>query len=90
MVGLLAQWGSAQLLEAPAIWPVLLRYRGLVHLMLGVVTLEQGLRVAAGRSKLLVTAHTPPGTLSRGLLPLAALVFARSLTEPDEATSKTP
>jgi hypothetical protein len=65
MVSLLAQWGGAQLLEAGVIWTVLLRYRGLVPLMLGVVTLEQGLRVAIGRSKPLVTAHTPPGALSR-------------------------
>lgn len=88
MVGLLAQWGGAQLLEALVIWTVLLRYRGHVPLMLSVVTLEQGLRVAIGRAKPLVTAHAPPGALSRVLLPLAALVFVRSLTEPDEAAGR--
>jgi hypothetical protein len=84
IVALLAQWGGAQLLESGMIWIVLWRYRGLVPLMLGVVTAEQLLRVGIGTSKPLATAHTPPGALSRVLLPAAAVTLAISLTEGDE------
>jgi hypothetical protein len=83
VVSLLAQWGGAQLLEAGVIWVALWRYRGLVPLMLGVVTAEQLLRVGIGSAKPLVTAHTPPGALSKGLLPAAAVALAISLTESD-------
>jgi hypothetical protein len=84
IVALLAQWGGAQLLESGVIWIVLRRYRGLVPLMLGVVTAEQLLRVAIGSSKPLTTAHKPPGALSRVILPAAAVTLAISLTEPDQ------
>jgi hypothetical protein len=87
IVALLAQWGGAQLLESGIIWIVLWRYRGLVPLMLGVVTAEQLLRVGIGTSKPLATAHTPPGALSRVLLPAAAVTLAISLTEGDEHSS---
>ena len=80
IVALLAQWGGGQLLEAGVIWVVLWRYRGLVPLMLGVVTAEQALRVGIGTSKPLVTARTPPGALSWGLLPAAAVALVASLT----------
>jgi hypothetical protein len=81
IVSLLAQWGGAQLLESGVIWIVLWRYRGLVPLMLGVVTAEQLLRVAIGTSKPLTTARPPPGALSKALLPAAAAALAISLTE---------
>jgi hypothetical protein len=84
IVSLLAQWGGAQLLESGVIWIALWRYRGLVPLMLGVVTAEQLLRVAIGTSKPLTTEHKPPGALSRVLLPAAAVTLAISLTEPQE------
>ncbi len=81
IVALLGQWGGAQLLEAGLIWVVLWRYRGLVPLMLGVVTAEQALRVGIGRFKPLATAHTPPGALSRVLLPASAAALAMSLND---------
>jgi hypothetical protein len=87
IVALLAQWGGAQLLESGIIWIVLWRYRGLVPLMLGVVTAEQFLRVGIGTSKPLVTARTPPGALSRVLLPAAAVTLAISLTARNEHTA---
>jgi hypothetical protein len=80
IVALLAQWGGGQLLEAGVIWVVLRRYRGLVPLMLGV----QALRVGIGTSKPLVTARTPPGALSWGLLPAAAVALVASLTGRNE------
>jgi hypothetical protein len=88
IVALLGQWGGAQLLEAGVIWIVLWRYRGLVPLMLGVVTAEQFLRVAIGTAKPLATTHKPPGALSRVLLPAAAAALAASLTERDEAGAR--
>jgi len=85
IIALLGQWGGAQLLEAGLIWVVLSRYRGLVPLMLGVVTAEQALRVGIGRFKPLATAHTPPGALSRVLLPASAIALAMSLNQTEEA-----
>jgi hypothetical protein len=84
IVALLGQWGGAQLLESGLIWVVLWRYRGLVPLMLGVVTAEQALRVGIGRFKPLATAHTPPGALSRVLLPASAVALAMSLNRHEE------
>jgi hypothetical protein len=84
IVALLGQWGGAQLLESGLIWVVLWRYRGLVPLMLGVVTAEQALRVGIGRFKPLATAHTPPGALSRVLLPASAVALAMSLSQHEE------
>lgn len=79
VIGLLGQWGGGQLLESMLIWTVLCRYRGLVPAMLATVTLEQGLRIAIGERKPLVTEHTPPGALSWGLLPVAAAVLVWSV-----------
>ena len=84
IVALLGQWGGAQLLEAGLIWVVLWRYRGLVPLMLGVVTAEQALRVGIGQFKPLVTAHTPPGALSKVVLPASAVALAMSLSQHEE------
>jgi len=83
IVALLAQWGGAQLLESGVIWVALWRYRGLVPLMLGMVTAEQFVRVAIGMYKPLTTAHKPPGALSRLLLPAMAVTLVISLTERD-------
>jgi hypothetical protein len=80
IVGLLGQWGGGQLLESLIIWTVLGRYRGLVPLMLAVVTLEQGLRIGIAQRKPLVTEHPPPGALSWGVLPLAAAALAWSVS----------
>jgi hypothetical protein len=88
IVALLGQWGGAQLLEAGLIWVVLWRYRGLVPLMLGVVTAEQALRVGIGRFKPLATAHTPPGALSRALLPASAAALAMSLNEREDLVTR--
>jgi hypothetical protein len=88
IIALLGQWGGAQLLEAGLIWVVLWRYRGLVPLMLGVVTAEQALRVGIGQFKPLVTAHTPPGALSRALLPASAAALAMSLNDREEPVTR--
>ncbi len=90
IVALLGQWGGAQLLEAGVIWTVVYRYRGLIPLMLGVVTAEQLLRLGIGLSKPLATVRTPPGALSWALLPVGAATLAMSLTGGDEISQATP
>lgn len=90
IVALLGQWGGAQLLEAGIAWIVLCRYRGLVPLMLGVVTAEQLLRVGIGMSKPLDTVRTPPGALSWALLPVASATLAMSLTGGDDLAARQP
>jgi hypothetical protein len=80
IVGLLGQWGGGQLMESLLIWTVLGKYRGLVPLMLAMVTAEQGLRVGIGQLKPLQTEHRPPGALSWGMLPLAAASLAWSVS----------
>ena len=70
---------------AGVIWVVLSRYRGLVPLMLAVVTAEQALRVGIGQFKPLVTAHTPPGALSKVVLPASAVALAMSLNQHEQA-----
>ena len=81
VVALLAQWGGSQLLESLVIWVVVRRYRGLVPLMLGVIFLEQVLRLAIGRRKPAATRRTAPGAVgTRVLLPLVAALAVWSLT----------
>jgi len=84
VVALLAQWGGSQLLESVIVWVVVRRYRGLVPLMLGVILLEQVLRMLIGRRKPVTSVHTPPGVVgTRVLLPLAAALVVWSLTGRD-------
>lgn len=61
VVALLGQWGGAQLLMALMVWVVVLRYRGLVPLMLAGAVLEALLRLLVGALKPLETVGTPPG-----------------------------
>jgi len=42
LVALFAQWGASQLILAVFYWLAIIRYRGLVPLMLLIVALEQG------------------------------------------------
>jgi hypothetical protein len=60
-VALLGQWGGAQVLMALMVWVVLIRYRGLVPLMLAGAVLEALLRLLVGALKPLETVGTPPG-----------------------------
>ncbi|MGY1753445.1 hypothetical protein [Blastococcus sp. SYSU D01042] len=60
-VALLGQWGGAQLLLALLAWVVLVRYRGLVPLVLAGAVLEALLRLLVGALKPLETTGTPPG-----------------------------
>ena len=61
IVSIFAQWGLEQLLLAGVAWVVLLRYRGLVPLVLLINLLDCFGRIAVGRAKPLEVAELPPG-----------------------------
>jgi hypothetical protein len=79
VVAMLGQWGGAQLLMAALTWVVLWRYRGLTPIMIAAVLAEQILRVVVGELKPIVSARTPPGAVSRVVLPVALLAFLLAL-----------
>ncbi len=61
IVGLFGQWGASQLLLAMLLWVLLLRYRGLVPLVLLVFLMEPALRSLAGHLKPIHTVGVAPG-----------------------------
>ena len=80
VIAMFAQWGSSQLILALIYWLVILRYRFLVPAMLGVVVVEQLLRLGAGYLKPLEVMAAPPGAIgSQVLLPLAVIALLWSL-----------
>ena len=88
LVALFAQWGVVQLLLAAVAWIAVLRYRGLIPLILFLNLLENIGRIAVGRRKPIRSTHTPPG--ARGSLILVPALTAAlwcSLSE-DERSSK--
>ena len=82
IIALFGQWGAVQLILALFYWLAILRYRFLVPAMLGVVVIEQLLRLAVGRLKPLQISRPPPGAIgSQLLLPLAVIAFVWSLRQ---------
>jgi hypothetical protein len=82
IIALFGQWGAVQLILALFQWLAILRYRFLVPAMLGVVVIEQVLRLAAGRLKPLEISSPPPGAIGSALLlPLAVIAFLWSLRQ---------
>lgn len=80
IIAMFAQWGASQLILALIYWFVILRYRSLTPLMLGVIVLEQLLRMGAGNLKPLEISAPPPGAIgSELILPLAAIALVWSL-----------
>lgn len=61
IVAMFGQWGVSQLVLAVLYWLVILRYRFLVPFALGLVCLEQALRIGVGQLKPLDVAAPPPG-----------------------------
>jgi len=61
IVGLFGQWGAIQLLLAAVLWVLLLRYPGLIPLILGTLLAEPFLRAFAGRVKPIKTQRPAPG-----------------------------
>lgn len=77
IVAIFGQWGAIQLLLALLLWVLVLRYRGLVPLVLAVFVAEPCLRGLAGHLKPIATIGTAPGAaLNWVVLPaLAALLW---------------
>lgn len=84
IVALFGQWGAIQLLLAGLLWVLLLRYRGLVPLVLSVFTAEPCLRGLAGHLKPITTMATAPGVeLNWVVLPPLVLLLWMSLCPGD-------
>ena len=80
IVAIFGQWGAIQLLLALLLWVLLLRWRGMVPLVLLVFTLEPVLRGLAGHLKPVTTMGTAPGAEINWLvLPVMAFFFYLSL-----------
>jgi len=80
IIALFGQWGAVQLILAFFEWLAILRYRFLVPAMLGVVAIEQLLRLAVGQLKPLEISSPPPGAIGSELvLPLAVIAVLWSL-----------
>ena len=82
IVAMFAQWGASQLILALYYWLAILRYRFLVPFALGIVVLEQLLRIWAGHLKPINIAAPPPGEIgSYVLLPIGLIALLLSLRE---------
>jgi hypothetical protein len=80
LVALFGQWGAIQLLLALLLWVLLLRYRGLVPLVLLVFLVEPALRAASGRLKPIETLGSAPGAVMNELVvPVLAVMLWWSL-----------
>ena len=80
IVAIFGQWGAIQLLLAALLWVLLLRYRGLVPLVLAVFTAEPCLRGLAGHLKPVTTMGTAPGAaLNWVVLPALVVLLWMSL-----------
>ncbi|MXX81195.1 MAG: hypothetical protein F4Y69_09225 [Chloroflexi bacterium] len=80
IVAIFAQWGLEQLLLAGFAWLALLRYRGLIPLVLLINLLDNIGRILIGRAKPLKIDRPPPGAYGQVLiLPFLAVAFWQSL-----------
>jgi len=80
LVALFGQWGLEQLLLAGLAWLALLRYRGLIPLILLINLLDAIGRIAIGRAKPLQVAKPPPGAYgSVAAVPILTLALWCSL-----------
>lgn len=80
IVALFGQWGAIQLLLAGLLWVLVLRWRGLVPLVLAVFAAEPCLRGLAGQLKPVTTMGAAPGAALNWLvLPGLAILLWLSL-----------
>jgi len=91
IIAMFGQWGASQLILALVYWLVILRYRSLTPLMLGIIVLEQVLRLGVGQIKPLEIAAPPPGAVGSGLLlPIAVVALVWSLWPSPNAETTPP
>jgi hypothetical protein len=80
IIAIFGQWGASQLLLACLLWVLLLRYRGLVPLVLLVFMLEPALRAFAGHLKPVITEGVAPGAQFNWVVePILFIAFFLSL-----------
>jgi hypothetical protein len=80
IIGLFGQWGAIQLLLAGLMWVLLLRYPGLLPLVLCVLLVEPLLRALAGHLKPIETVGVAPGAaLNFAAMPVVAVALYLSL-----------
>ena len=80
IIAIFGQWGASQLLLALLLWVLLLRYRGLVPLVLLIFILEPALRAFVGHLKPVITEGVAPGmALNWVVEPILVVVFFLSL-----------
>ncbi len=80
IVAIFAQWGLEQLLLAALAWLALIRYRGLIPLILLINLLDNIGRILVGRSKPLKIDKPPPGAYGQVIiLPFLAAALWQSL-----------
>ena len=80
IIAIFGQWGASQLLLALLLWVLLLRYRGLVPLVLLIFILEPALRAFVGHLKPVITEGVAPGmALNWVVEPILVVAFFLSL-----------
>ena len=85
IIAVFAQWGATQLLLALLLWVLLLRYRGLLPLVIMILLVEPFLRALAGHLKPLETMGTAPGAaLNWYAVPVLAVLLYLALCPADE------
>ncbi len=88
IIAIFGQWGASQLLLVGALWVLLLRYRGLVPLILCVLLLEPFLRAISGHLKPILTLGTAPGAaLNWFAVPVVAATLYLALCSAEERRS---
>ncbi len=89
IVAIFAQWGLEQLLLAGLAWLALIRYRGLIPLILLINLLDNIGRILVGRSKPLNIDKPPPGAYGQVIiLPFLASALWQSLPRRNGSAAK--
>ena len=80
IIAVFGQWGATQLLLALLLWVLLLRYRGLLPLVILVLFVEPFFRALAGQLKPIETMGTAPGAaLNWYAVPVLAVLLYLAL-----------
>ena len=80
IIAVFGQWGATQLLLALLLWVLLLRYRGLLPLVILVLLVEPFFRALAGQLKPIETMGTAPGAaLNWFAVPVLAVLLYLAL-----------
>ena len=80
IIAIFGQWGATQLLLALVLWVLLLRYRGLLPLVILVLLIEPFFRALAGNLKPVETMGTAPGAaLNWFAVPILAVLLYLAL-----------